>query len=636
MANRQQGIPFFISNNNQQQLQPQQQQPMTLNQFFVDNLLSHNNNTFSLGLNSPTGFSSSPVLPNSGYGMLPTQGSQPVYLFASPHASTQISLHHHDQYYNMSCQCIVKFDELKEGSQYPIFPTDMFKYIEPTILDGVAMEGVIHVPLKDFHYLHAWCIHTVIRRMGIPTLQMPVGNFRKIGKGGFGFVYRISQDRVLKIVDDKNNSGWKEALKRFCHPHLLELKEAFMYPGGGLVLLVYPFMKHGTLRNREFTLTQIWKVIWQLANGLEHLHHNNIVHRDIKLDNVLIEEIDEYENIKVVLSDFGLSRNMDSCSSGAAGTDGYVPPELLESGEVASDETDIFSLGKTVSTMCLGELIPGFIKFKPRDSLTDLLNRMMDKKPHCRPSTREIQEICLKELKLLNGKRYFTKFKLDKSSLESNTPLPKISSNESKLFMTDDLEESLSRMSISNSKKSKVYEINGETRYLSSSSCPKTVDAMSMSDTKSKPRKTPSTKEKSLPNNETEPIKITNFITTTPTPTVINKKLTPQQTDHKYSFKLHKDGCVDAKRIIQIECDSQARKAIKSLKLQVKNSKSSTGLLDVTPNIEKENDNSYVISKSQKTSLLKNVQFEGERGKDVIELYINDTLKDKAPYVAKN
>ena len=79
-----------------------------------------------------------------------------------------------------------------------------------------------------------------------------------------------------------------------------------------------------------------------IALGLQYLHSKNILHRDLKSPNVLI---DESNNIK--LTDFNLSKYMDATmqsSSVAAMNPRWLAPELLD-GVPASAESDIFSLG---------------------------------------------------------------------------------------------------------------------------------------------------------------------------------------------------------------------------------------------------------------------------------------------------
>ncbi|ORX92539.1 Pkinase-domain-containing protein, partial [Basidiobolus meristosporus CBS 931.73] len=97
---------------------------------------------------------------------------------------------------------------------------------------------------------------------------------------------------------------------------------------------------------------RIQEVFSQLVCAVEHLHDRNICHRDIKLENVLIQNSD-VGNFTVKLSDLGLAEYASNISylSSRCGTDEYCAPEILLGQSNDGIKADIWSLGVILYTM---------------------------------------------------------------------------------------------------------------------------------------------------------------------------------------------------------------------------------------------------------------------------------------------
>eukprot|EP01094_Clydonella_sp_ATCC50884_P023621 TRINITY_DN5717_c0_g1_i1.p1 TRINITY_DN5717_c0_g1~~TRINITY_DN5717_c0_g1_i1.p1 ORF type:complete len:528 (+),score=152.87 TRINITY_DN5717_c0_g1_i1:15-1598(+) len=189
----------------------------------------------------------------------------------------------------------------------------------------------------------------------------------RLGEGAYGVVYRAKFDGyevAAKVVDRKKlalmgvNTADKDefqsearVMAALSHP-LLVMMVAF-YVDADKYIIVQELAKGGSLmgalhKNAEVVNSneKKCKILKSLIHALRYLHQHSFIHRDIKAENVLL---DEHGNAK--LADFGLSKllstGLDDIIQSAAGTPWWRAPEMnLDGGYTQS--ADIFSLGMTV------------------------------------------------------------------------------------------------------------------------------------------------------------------------------------------------------------------------------------------------------------------------------------------------
>lgn len=167
------------------------------------------------------------------------------------------------------------------------------------------------------------------------------------------------------------------------------------------------FAKGGTLLqyvNKRCRLMEVeaQRLFVQMFETLRHLHiYYFLVHRDLKLENILL---DEHNNVKI--TDFGLSSTYYcNIMRSSVGTPGYTPPEVVAGSEY-DEKCDVWSLGICLYAMMTGnlpfmstnnyrKLIEEADNFKfPSEfspALTDLLRRMLQTRPASRPRLTDIQ-----------------------------------------------------------------------------------------------------------------------------------------------------------------------------------------------------------------------------------------------------
>jgi mitogen-activated protein kinase 1/3 len=187
---------------------------------------------------------------------------------------------------------------------------------------------------------------------------------RKLGKGSYGSVYEVinlenKKKFAMKKIDDiESNSDIKRVireimvLKAFNHENLLTLKAIHLEEKGKFfnVYLITDLMDFDMFKvirkgRSELTEEHIQYIMYQVFLGMYVLHQNNIVHRDIKPNNILLND-----SCDLKICDFGFAREVQDNPEDITEyvvTRYYRAPEIMLNSRKYGSEVDIWSIGCT-------------------------------------------------------------------------------------------------------------------------------------------------------------------------------------------------------------------------------------------------------------------------------------------------
>ncbi|KAK9492830.1 kinase-like domain-containing protein [Lipomyces doorenjongii] len=205
----------------------------------------------------------------------------------------------------------------------------------------------------------------------------------KVGQGASGSVYVAAplqpqmSSRYNKVAIkqmDLASQPRKElivneilVMKESQHPNIVNFLDAYLREPSDLWVIM-EYMEGGALtdiiESNTLTEAQIATICFETCKGLQHLHHKNIIHRDIKSDNVLL---DSHGNVKI--TDFGFCAKLTDQKNKRAtmvGTPYWMAPEVVKQKEYGA-KVDIWSLGIMAIEMIESE--PPYLNEEPLKAL---------------------------------------------------------------------------------------------------------------------------------------------------------------------------------------------------------------------------------------------------------------------------
>jgi predicted Ser/Thr protein kinase len=201
---------------------------------------------------------------------------------------------------------------------------------------------------------------------------------KRIGQGGMGKVYEVthvhlSRKFALKIIsnqvaetDEARELFYREArfASAMSHPAITSVVDFGEDEKVGM-FMVMEFVDGEPLnrilfREKKLGVRKACEIVLQVAEALHYIHRQNVVHCDIKTENILIgeEEIEAKRTKMVVkLLDFGLARSLvaSRASTSLSGTPHYVAPERIR-GEPASPASDVYGVGILLYELLTGQV----------------------------------------------------------------------------------------------------------------------------------------------------------------------------------------------------------------------------------------------------------------------------------------
>jgi len=177
--------------------------------------------------------------------------------------------------------------------------------------------------------------------------------------------------------------------------------------------LVTEFIPHGNILSKEYTFNQQINFSLQVCEGLAFIHKNNIIHRDIKPDNILV-----YEGKIIKIVDFGIAKfySDEDMISSVIGAPAYAAQEQISKSQPITHQVDIYSLGKTIYTM-ITKIVP-----PPGVQITELPEKYLDY-----PWSKDITYIIKRSTELAPSSRYkdVNQLKNDLKKLYQKSKIPK-------------------------------------------------------------------------------------------------------------------------------------------------------------------------------------------------------------------
>ncbi|CAD8157209.1 unnamed protein product [Paramecium pentaurelia] len=170
-------------------------------------------------------------------------------------------------------------------------------------------------------------------------------------------IFACKELKKLKKYSQQLFQNEVETLKQLTHQNIVKLIQVYESEFEYQIILQYlkggslnQCLKYCKLNSQEVTI-----IIHQILEAINYMHKNGFVHRDIKPDNILFNDLGQFSQLKII--DFGITKKLQDLEKDKDmkfGTPGYMAPEMFEYSQKLSEKLDIFACGAILYQMLTG------------------------------------------------------------------------------------------------------------------------------------------------------------------------------------------------------------------------------------------------------------------------------------------
>ena len=279
---------------------------------------------------------------------------------------------------------------------------------------------------KEQRAISSNSINTLNNNLQNPKLNDKLSKYiigKDIGKGAYAMVKLVTDKNnknkyAMKIYDRvKLNDVTKrkcvyreiEIMKRVNHKNIVKLNEVIHTSKQILIVMEYingismRQYYNKNIKNQKLNPEKeiiIKDYFYQIFSAMSYLHKNHMAHRDIKLENILI---DKNNQIKIIDFGFGMYNPQDRLQNFFCGTPNYMPPEIINKKSYIGEKADLWSLGVLLYKMLCADFpfkgenekelykmskkgkfdIPDYVPNKARVILVKLINVIPEMRINC-------------------------------------------------------------------------------------------------------------------------------------------------------------------------------------------------------------------------------------------------------------